>query len=193
MGDILVGTASWADKSLLDSRLFYPKEAKTAEARLRYYSTQFHLVEVDSSYYAMPAPHVAELWAQRTPEASDSALRAMTNRSAGMLPAASCQIAPCRYDLARRPDVVRGVAAASIAGETAVPNPRCRPKNLANGRERNQDVRHLRGASHAPSPYRHPTLTTNRHEKSHQHKDALVAPRRVFRLVFPAPRVHALE
>ncbi len=61
VGDILVGTASWADKSLLDSRLFYPKEAKTAEARLWYYSTQFPLVEVDSSYYAMPAPHVAEL------------------------------------------------------------------------------------------------------------------------------------
>ncbi len=41
MGEILVGTASWADKSLLDSGLFYPKQAKTAEARLRYYSTQF--------------------------------------------------------------------------------------------------------------------------------------------------------
>ena len=49
MGDILVGTASWADKSLLDSKLFYPKEANTAEARLRYYATHFSLVEVDSS------------------------------------------------------------------------------------------------------------------------------------------------
>src|SRR6266478_3398893 len=69
MGDILVGSASWADKSLIDSRLFYPKEAKTAEARLRYYATHFALVEVDSSYYAIPAPQVAELWAQRTPQA----------------------------------------------------------------------------------------------------------------------------
>jgi|SRR6266566_4917302 len=68
MGDILVGTASWADKSLLDSRRFYPKEAKTAEARLRYYATHFALVEVDSSYYAIPAPQVAEFWAQRTPQ-----------------------------------------------------------------------------------------------------------------------------
>ena len=67
MGDILVGTASWADKSLLDSRLFYPK-ANTAEARLRYYASHFPLVEVDSSYYALPAPQVAELWAKRTPE-----------------------------------------------------------------------------------------------------------------------------
>src|SRR5207344_3307404 len=68
MGDILVGTASWADKSLLDSKLFYPKEAKTAEARLRHYAANFPLVEVDSSYYALPAPQVTELWAQRTPE-----------------------------------------------------------------------------------------------------------------------------
>jgi len=68
MGDILVGTASWADKSLLDSKLFYPKEAKTAESRLRYYAEQFPLVEVDSSYYAIPAPQVAESWAQRTPQ-----------------------------------------------------------------------------------------------------------------------------
>jgi uncharacterized protein YecE (DUF72 family) len=50
MGDILVGTASWADKSLVDSKLFYPKEAKTAEARLRHYADNFRLVEVDSSY-----------------------------------------------------------------------------------------------------------------------------------------------
>src|ERR1700687_2582766 len=68
MGKILVGTASWADKSLLDSGLFYPRQAKTSEARLRYYSTHFPLVEVDSSYYAMPAPQVAQLWAERSPE-----------------------------------------------------------------------------------------------------------------------------
>ena len=68
MGQILVGTASWADKSLLDSGLFYPKQAKSAEARLRHYATHFPLVEVDSSYYALPAPQVAQLWAERTPE-----------------------------------------------------------------------------------------------------------------------------
>ena len=41
-------------KSLLDSGLFYPLAINTAEERLRYYATQFQLVEVDSSYYAMP-------------------------------------------------------------------------------------------------------------------------------------------
>src|SRR4029077_5999874 len=68
MSEILVGTASWADKSLVDSGLFYPKRVNSAEARLRYYSTHFPMVEVDSSYYAMPAPQVAQLWAERTPE-----------------------------------------------------------------------------------------------------------------------------
>ena len=41
MGDILVGTASWADKSLVSSKLFYPKGTSTAEARLRHYATYF--------------------------------------------------------------------------------------------------------------------------------------------------------
>lgn len=65
--NILVGTASWTDKSLIDSGRFYPKEATTAEARLRFYASRFALVEVDSSYYAMPSPATAQLWAERTP------------------------------------------------------------------------------------------------------------------------------
>jgi uncharacterized protein YecE (DUF72 family) len=65
---ILVGTASWTDKSLIDSGLFYPPTAKTAESRLKYYSQHFPMVEVDSSYYAIPLPQTAQLWAERTPE-----------------------------------------------------------------------------------------------------------------------------
>ena len=52
---ILVGTASWTDKSLIGCGRFYPREASSAEARLRYYASQFTMVEVDSSYYAMPS------------------------------------------------------------------------------------------------------------------------------------------
>lgn len=63
---ILVGTASWTDKTLVDSGLFYPPEAKSAEARLRYYANRFPMVEVDSSYYAIPAPSTAQLWVERT-------------------------------------------------------------------------------------------------------------------------------
>jgi uncharacterized protein YecE (DUF72 family) len=67
---VLVGTASWTDKTLIACGRFYPPGAKTAEGRLRYYASQFPIVEVDSSYYAMPAPATAQLWAERTPEAS---------------------------------------------------------------------------------------------------------------------------
>jgi uncharacterized protein YecE (DUF72 family) len=64
---VLVGTASWTDKTLIASKRFYPKEATSAEARLRYYASRFPLVEVDSSYYAMPAPDTSQLWVERTP------------------------------------------------------------------------------------------------------------------------------
>jgi uncharacterized protein YecE (DUF72 family) len=65
--NILIGTASWTDKSLIASGRFYPPKCSTPEARLRFYSSQFPLVEVDSSYYAMPAPQVSQLWVERTP------------------------------------------------------------------------------------------------------------------------------
>ena len=67
MSTILVGTASWTDKTLIASGRFYPPKCNSPEDRLRYYASQFPLVEVDSSYYAMPAPQVAQLWAERTP------------------------------------------------------------------------------------------------------------------------------
>ena len=66
---ILVGTASWTDKTLIACKRFYPRGCSTAEARLRHYATQFPMVEVDSSYYAMPAPAVAQGWVDRTPPA----------------------------------------------------------------------------------------------------------------------------
>jgi len=67
MGRILVGTASWTDKSLLASG-WYPPEANTPEERLRYYATQYPIVEVDATYYAPPAEQTTALWAERTPE-----------------------------------------------------------------------------------------------------------------------------
>ena len=61
-----VGTASWTDPTLLAAE-FYPRTAKTAEARLRFYADHFDTVEVDSTYYALPAERNASLWAARTP------------------------------------------------------------------------------------------------------------------------------
>ncbi|MCW2887899.1 MAG: hypothetical protein QOE54_2135 [Streptosporangiaceae bacterium] len=67
MGDILIGTASWTDKTLLASG-WYPPEVKTAEQRLRFYASQFPLVEVDATYYAPPAEQTVGYWRDRTPE-----------------------------------------------------------------------------------------------------------------------------
>jgi uncharacterized protein YecE (DUF72 family) len=64
---ILVGTASWTDRTLLESGAFYPPGCKSAEARLRYYASVFPIVEVDSSYYAMPSANNSALWVERTP------------------------------------------------------------------------------------------------------------------------------
>ncbi len=67
MAQILVGASGWTDPTLLKTD-FYPSEAKTAEARLRHYAQQFRLVEVDSTYYALPNERNARLWVERTPE-----------------------------------------------------------------------------------------------------------------------------
>ena len=64
---ILVGTASWTDKSLIESGKFYPRDATTPESRLRYYARHFPIVEIDSSYYGIPLPATAQLWAERSP------------------------------------------------------------------------------------------------------------------------------
>ena len=67
MGEILVGTAGWTDRSLIASG-WYPPEASNPEKRLRYYARQFPLVEVDATYYALPAEQTARAWAERTPD-----------------------------------------------------------------------------------------------------------------------------
>jgi uncharacterized protein YecE (DUF72 family) len=67
MGQIQVGTASWTDKTLLDSG-WYPQTADNPEKRLAYYARQFPVVEVDATYYGPPAEQTTRLWAERTPE-----------------------------------------------------------------------------------------------------------------------------
>lgn len=66
-GKILVGTAGWTDPTLTAPGVFYPDDADDAEGRLRYYASRFPMVEVDSSYYAIPRPDVAAAWVRRTP------------------------------------------------------------------------------------------------------------------------------
>ena len=66
-GEVRVGTASWTDPTMTAPGVFYPPGANTAEQRLRYYSSQFSVVEVDSTYYALPPRSTAERWIERTP------------------------------------------------------------------------------------------------------------------------------
>ncbi|CAN5762091.1 DUF72 domain-containing protein [soil metagenome] len=66
-GSIRVGTASWTDPTMTAGHVFYPPGIESAEERLQYYASQFPLVEVDSTYYALPVRRTAELWRERTP------------------------------------------------------------------------------------------------------------------------------
>ncbi|MDQ1714526.1 MAG: hypothetical protein QOC60_471 [Frankiaceae bacterium] len=67
MGELRIGTASWTDKTLLESG-WYPADAATPEKRLAFYASQFPVVEVDATYYSPPNERNSELWAARTPE-----------------------------------------------------------------------------------------------------------------------------
>jgi len=66
--EVRIGTAGWTDPTLTRRGVFYPAGADTAEDRLRYYASRFSMVEVDSTYYALPVARMAERWVERTPD-----------------------------------------------------------------------------------------------------------------------------
>jgi uncharacterized protein YecE (DUF72 family) len=66
-GHIRVGTASWTDPTMTAPGVFYPTGQDSAEERLTYYASKFPLVEVDATYYSLPARRTSELWVERTP------------------------------------------------------------------------------------------------------------------------------
>ncbi len=65
MAEIRIGTCSWADEAL--SKYFYPPGTPPGE-RLAFYAQHFDTVEVDSTYYRLPAEQMVERWAERTPD-----------------------------------------------------------------------------------------------------------------------------
>jgi uncharacterized protein YecE (DUF72 family) len=67
-GKVLIGISSWTEPTLVKEGNFYPKEAKSAEDRLKFYASQFPIVEVDSTYYFPPSERNAALWIERTPK-----------------------------------------------------------------------------------------------------------------------------
>src|SRR4051812_20944428 len=62
--NIKIGTCAW---SYEDWRgVFYPEHLPAGE-RLEFYARHFPAVEVDSTFYHAPTPHVAAHWAEVTP------------------------------------------------------------------------------------------------------------------------------
>ena len=59
---VKIGVAAWGD--LND---YYPRGMKPAE-KLTFYAAEFPLVEVDTSYYAIPAPRMPASWVSATPD-----------------------------------------------------------------------------------------------------------------------------
>jgi uncharacterized protein YecE (DUF72 family) len=64
-GRILIGTSSWADPGFVEE--WYPKDLPARE-RLHWYADRFPVVELNSSFYAIPAMSTVEGWAKRTPD-----------------------------------------------------------------------------------------------------------------------------
>src|ERR687895_1313599 len=65
MGEILVGTSSWADPGFVKE--WYPKGLPAAE-RLPWYAERFRAVELNSSFYAVPDRNTVHRWAEVTPD-----------------------------------------------------------------------------------------------------------------------------
>jgi uncharacterized protein YecE (DUF72 family) len=63
VGSILLGTSGW-DYPEWVGRVYPPRDVKD---RLHYYARLFPIVEVNSTFYRLPAPSVAASWVRRTP------------------------------------------------------------------------------------------------------------------------------
>ena len=72
-GTLRIGTSSW---SFPDWRgVFYPPQTP-ADQHLSYYAAQFNSVEVNTSFYALPAPKTLLRWLENVPEQFTFSLKA---------------------------------------------------------------------------------------------------------------------
>jgi uncharacterized protein YecE (DUF72 family) len=91
---IRFGTSSFSSPDWVGS--FYPDGTPPAEF-LRFYAARFDTVEVDSTYYAVPAARTVDGWAAKTPESFLIAAkfpRAIVHGGEGARPDASRVLAP---------------------------------------------------------------------------------------------------
>src|SRR5947207_13766766 len=61
---IRIGTASWTDPGFVED--WYPAKL-AASHRLRWYAEHFNYVEVNATFYSIPAARVVERWCRETP------------------------------------------------------------------------------------------------------------------------------
>jgi uncharacterized protein YecE (DUF72 family) len=61
---ILIGTASWSDPGFV--RHWFPKGLSAGD-RLAWYAQHFEMVEINSTFYSIPDPSMAERWCRSTP------------------------------------------------------------------------------------------------------------------------------
>jgi uncharacterized protein YecE (DUF72 family) len=64
-GHIAIGTSSWADPGFVEE--WYPGGLPARE-RLSYYAERFEAVEVNSTFYAVPAESTVRRWVEQTPD-----------------------------------------------------------------------------------------------------------------------------
>jgi uncharacterized protein YecE (DUF72 family) len=81
---IVVGTSSWSDPGFVE--YWYPK-GLPADERLDFYAERFDAVELNSSFYAIPATSTVEGWAKGTPDdfCFDVKLHRLLSRHASQL------------------------------------------------------------------------------------------------------------
>jgi uncharacterized protein YecE (DUF72 family) len=81
---IVVGTSSWADPGFVEH--WYP-QGLAAKERLPFYAERFEAVELNSSFYAIPATSTVEGWVKATPDGFlfDVKLHRLLSRHAAQL------------------------------------------------------------------------------------------------------------
>ena len=81
MGTIRIGTSGWNYPSGRGTwnGLFYPAKGHAHRGRgfdeLAYYAEHFDTVEVNSTFYRVPEPHVTRRWADRTPNGFEFSIK----------------------------------------------------------------------------------------------------------------------
>ena len=110
-GRSLVGTSSWADPGFVKE--WYPPKLP-AKQRLPWYAQRFELVELNSSFYAVPDRNTVHGWVEVTPPAFTFDVKAHRALSRHSAPVDS--LPPDLRDLHGTPELERPLAIVMIGG-----------------------------------------------------------------------------